>query len=176
MNAKDKKIKCVVLCAGRGTRLGAEDKPKPLYEVNGKPILFHVIDFWKQFTNDFVFVVGYEKEMVIEFVKTLPINAEFVVQKELKGIAHAIYLTKDLITERFIVVLGDCICTGNFIFPENLENGFSMFETDDVNAISNSFSVELENGVAKRLVEKPKNPKTNLCGMGFYFFTKEVFD
>jgi len=176
MSFQNKPMKCVILCAGKGTRLGAENTPKPLYKIKGKPILYYIIKFWKKFTNDFIFVVGYKKEMIIDFVKKLPINAEYVEQKELKGIAHATHLTKYKVTERFIVVLGDCICSGNFIFPKKMENGFGMIKTNDINTIRNSFSVEVENGVAKKLIEKPSEPKTNLCGMGFYFFTKKVFE
>jgi dTDP-glucose pyrophosphorylase len=190
-------LKCIVLCAGRGSRTKSsftlkwnklwdfgtlkfysnlKQKPKTLFKILDKPMLYWITNFWKQYTNDFIFVVGYKKEKIIEYVKTLPINATFVEQKELKGIAHAIHQTKSHAGEIFIVTLGDCICKGKFNFPENMEQGVGVWKTGNINDIKRSFSVEHKDGIIYRVVEKPQNPPNNLCGMGFYFFNKKVFD
>jgi len=78
-----------------------------MVEVNRKPILKYVIDYWKEYVSEFIFVVGYKKEQVIDYVSNLNINYKFVEQNKLRGIADAIYKTKDLIIDDFIVVLGD---------------------------------------------------------------------
>jgi len=170
--------KCIVLCAGKGTRLIPEtlNVPKPMLLYGGKPIIEHVIDYWKQFTSDFIFIVGYKKEILIDFVKKLPINSEFIEQKELKGIAHAVSLAKDAVSGNFIVVLGDCLCKGKFTFPENMELGFGVWKTENEDDIKRSFSVEVKDNLVVKVVEKPKEIINNLCGMGFYFFNKKVFD
>jgi len=171
-------VKCVVLCAGKGTRLIPEtfNVPKPMLLFEGKPVIEHVINYWKQFTSDFIFIVGYKKEILIDFVKKLPINSEFIEQKELKGIAHAISLAKDSVSDNFIVVLGDCICKGEFDFPENMVQGFGVWKTENEDDIKRSFSVEVKDNLVINVVEKPKEIINNLCGMGFYFFNKNVFD
>ena len=45
-------IKCVVVCGGKGTRLFPETLtlPKSMLFFEGKPIIEHVIDYWKEFT------------------------------------------------------------------------------------------------------------------------------
>ena len=40
-------MKCIIPCAGRGTRMGL-DKPKVLLRVNGVPILGHIIKQWAE--------------------------------------------------------------------------------------------------------------------------------
>ena len=170
--------KCVVLCAGRGRRLlpASIEKPKVMIEIKDKPILSYVIDYWKNFTNDFIFIVKFKKEQIIAFVEKLPINSQFVEQKEFKGIADAVSYVKDKVSDRFIVVLGDCICRGNFAFPEDMEQGVGVWKTDNVEDIRQSYSIKIKNNLISEVEEKPKKVFNNLCGMGFYFFNKRVFD
>ena len=61
-------VKCVILCGGRGTRFLplSLKKQKGMIEVNGKPILWHVIEYWRQFTNDFIFVVNTKRLVFID--------------------------------------------------------------------------------------------------------------
>jgi glucose-1-phosphate thymidylyltransferase len=62
-------MKAVVLAAGKGTRLRplTEDKPKVLVEVDDRPILADVFDTLIDVgINEFVVVVGYLKERIIE--------------------------------------------------------------------------------------------------------------
>jgi len=171
----NKKIKCVVLCAGKGTRLNEPELPKSMVLIKDKPILHYIVDYWKSFTNNFIFVVGYKKEKIIEYVKNLDINYEFIEQKELKGIGYAVSLVENYVNEKFIVVLGDCLCKGKFNFPKNMEQGIGVWETNNVEDIKRSYSVEIENDKVIKVVEKPKVIVNNLCGMGFYFFDKIVF-
>lgn len=173
-----KDLKCVVLCAGEGTRMvpNSLEKPKVMIQIKNKPILSYVIDYWKRYTNDFIFVVGYKKEYVIEFARQLPINSQFVEQKELKGIADAVLYAKNLVSDRFILVLGDCICNGNLNFPKDMEQAVGVWETNNVEDIKRSYSIKIQRDFVCEVKEKPKKVFNNLCGMGYYFFNKRVFD
>jgi len=174
----DKDLKCVVLCAGKGTRIlpYSKDVPKVMLELDSRPILSYVIDYWKQFINDFIFVVGFKKEQVIDYVKKLTIHSAFVEQKELRGIADAVNHIKNNVSGNFILVLGDCLCEGMFNFPEKMELGVGVWETSNFEDIKRSYTIEITNDVINRVVEKPKEVPNNLCGMGFYFFNPKVFD
>ncbi len=175
---KDKDLKCVVLCAGKGIRIlpHSEEIPKVMLQLNEKPIIGHVIDYWKKYTNDFIFIVGYRKEQVINYVKKLPINSTFVEQKNIRGIADAISHVENLVSENFIVVLGDCICDGSFNFSKEMEQGVGVWETKNLNDIKQSYSIELEEKFLNKVVEKPIEIPNNCCGMGFYFFNNKVFE
>jgi glucose-1-phosphate cytidylyltransferase len=63
-------IPVVILCGGRGTRLQAQSPaiPKPLVEIGGLPIVWHVIQIYAaQGFGDFVLATGYRRELVEEF-------------------------------------------------------------------------------------------------------------
>jgi len=170
-------MKCIILCAGKGTRIYpySEKISKVMVEVNGKPLLEYVIDYWKKFTNDFIFIVGFKKQQIIEYVQTLDIKAEFIEQKQLKGIADAIYLVKNHVTDDFVVVLGDCFYNGTFNVPQTLKLGIGVYETKNHSMTRLNYSIELENALITRVVEKPTYIPNDYCGMGVYFFDSRVF-
>jgi dTDP-glucose pyrophosphorylase len=172
-------LKCIVLSAGRGRRLNADsdDPPKVLHRVKGRPILEHVVNYWKRYTQDFIFVVHYKKEDVIDLIQRLPVRSNWVEQKELRGIADALTYAAPYVSERLILVLGDCLCDGQFLLPEEMRQGIAIWETEDADAIRRSYSVEInsETGLVERVVEKPKTLPNKWCGLGYYFFDRRVF-
>lgn len=172
-------LKCVILAAGKGSRLLTltENNPKPMVNVAEKPILDHVINYWKQYTNDFVFVVNYRKDKIIDYVKKFKgIKYQFVVQEELRGIAHALLAVEKVASDKFIVVLGDCICKGEFNFSSDIEQGVGVWETNNIKDIKNSYAVKVASNLVHGVKEKPKKVYNNLCGLGFYFFDKRIFN
>jgi glucose-1-phosphate cytidylyltransferase len=64
------KPKVVILCGGKGTRMQEETefKPKPLVEVGGRPILWHIMKIYSHYGfNDFVLCLGYRGYMIKDF-------------------------------------------------------------------------------------------------------------
>jgi glucose-1-phosphate cytidylyltransferase len=62
----------VILCGGRGTRLQEHTAtiPKPLVEIGGRPILWHVMDIYaRQGFSRFVLCLGYKRELIEDFVR-----------------------------------------------------------------------------------------------------------
>lgn len=173
-----KKTKCVVLCGGKGTRLlpATADKQKTMIEVAGKSILGHIVDYWSNYANDFIFVVHHKKEEIINYVKTLPIRSGFVELDELKSLTHGLKSAEKLLPGNFIVVLGDCLVKGDFHFPPNMRQGIGVWKTNVEDDIKKSYSVEVDRNIARKLVEKPKELINDLCGMGCYFFNHKIFD
>lgn len=65
-------IKVVILCGGKGTRLREETafKPKPLVEIGGKPILWHIMKIYSHYGfKNFVLCLGYKGDMIREYFK-----------------------------------------------------------------------------------------------------------
>ncbi|MBS0649712.1 MAG: NTP transferase domain-containing protein, partial [Verrucomicrobia bacterium] len=63
-------MEAIVLAGGLGTRLRSvcADRPKPMADVNGKPFLYHLMQYWKgQGVSHFILSVGYLHEKVIEY-------------------------------------------------------------------------------------------------------------
>jgi glucose-1-phosphate cytidylyltransferase len=63
-------MKTVILCGGKGTRMREETefKPKPLVEIGGMPILWHIMKIYSQYGfNDFVLCLGYKGNMIKDY-------------------------------------------------------------------------------------------------------------
>src|SRR3989344_6685246 len=63
-------MKVVILCGGKGTRLREETqfKPKPLVEVGGMPLLWHIMKIYSHYGyKDFVLCLGYKGEMIKDY-------------------------------------------------------------------------------------------------------------
>ena len=63
-------MKAVILAGGLGTRLSEEThlKPKPMVEVGGKPILWHILKIYSHFgINEFVICCGYKGYLIKEY-------------------------------------------------------------------------------------------------------------
>jgi len=63
-------MKCVILAGGLGTRLSEETslRPKPMVEIGGKPILWHVMKIYSSYgINDFIICAGYKGYLIKEY-------------------------------------------------------------------------------------------------------------
>ena len=68
-------MRTLILCGGKGTRAYPQtlELPKPLLEVDGRPVLGHVMEIYaRQGFTDFVLAAGFKVEQIEEFAKTLP--------------------------------------------------------------------------------------------------------
>lgn len=66
----EKKMKVAILCGGLGTRLSEETelRPKPMVEIGGKPILWHIMKTYSHYGfNEFVLCLGYKGFMIKEW-------------------------------------------------------------------------------------------------------------
>ena len=63
-------MKCVILAGGYGTRISEEShlKPKPMIEIGGKPILWHIMKIYSAYKiDDFIICLGYKGEKIKEY-------------------------------------------------------------------------------------------------------------
>ncbi len=63
-------MKAVILAGGFGTRLSEETgvRPKPMVEIGGKPILWHIMNIYSAYgINEFIIAVGYKAEIIKEY-------------------------------------------------------------------------------------------------------------
>jgi len=73
-------IRTIILCGGRGARMGCEDLPKPMFAVGRKPILWHIMRIYSHYGfSDFILSMGFRKNKIEGyFKKTKEWNIEFV--------------------------------------------------------------------------------------------------
>jgi glucose-1-phosphate cytidylyltransferase len=63
-------MKTIILCGGTGTRMKEETefKPKPLVEIGGRPILWHIMKIYSHYGyNDFILALGYKSSMIKDY-------------------------------------------------------------------------------------------------------------
>ena len=106
-------MKVVVLCGGKGTRLGMKDRPKPMVPVAGTPLLEHLVRGAKSsgFT-DFVFLNGHLAEVIEAYFgngTAFGVHIEHVRESGALGTAGAVRDAKHLLNEPFIVLYGDVL-------------------------------------------------------------------
>jgi len=165
-------MKAIIPAAGLGTRLRPHtfSAPKPLLEVAGKPILAHILDELVSLDADEVtFIVHYFGDAIEKWVRdNYKLKANFIDQKEMRGLCHAISLAKPIHKdhESVLIILGDTIFSANLAPVLKLkENAIAVKEVDDPRRFG---IVELKGDVVTRLIEKPENPPTNLAIVGIY--------
>lgn len=171
------KIKNVVIpCAGSGERLAAHCRHKCLLDVNGKPLLRHVIDFWKDSCEQFILIVRGEHKPVREAMDNMNVPYKAVIQEKPDGIANAVLRAKDCIQGEMLVVLGDCLIAGTFLFDENIFPGIGIWQKPVDGAVSSNYGALVKDGKVIAVEEKPSRVQNYHCGMGVYFFNEDVFN
>ncbi len=166
-------MRAIIPVAGFGTRLKPHTltHPKVLLNVGGKPIISHIVEkLIEQNITEATFFVGYLGEKIEEYISsTFPqIKAEYVVQKELLGLGHAIHqAAKTFNDEEILIILGDTVFDVDLSQITRLET--SSLGVKFVEDPRRFGVVEIKNGFVSKLIEKPKNPTTNLALVGLYF-------
>lgn len=169
-------MKVIIPLAGYGTRLRPHTytKPKPLINVAGKPVLAHILDKLSVLDiSEYIFVVGYLGDQIAEFIENdydLPAPATYVVQEEMLGQSHAIYLTKDHLNEEPVfIVFGDHIFETEFDRIKNPTSDAVIYvkQVDDPRKYGVVMLNEQEHVI--NFVEKAEEPPTDLAIIGLYY-------
>ncbi|KKG11858.1 glucose-1-phosphate thymidylyltransferase [Methanosarcina sp. 2.H.T.1A.6] len=175
-------MKAVVLVAGKGTRMEplTSDCPKVMLQVANKPILEHILNSAVEAgIEGFVFITGYLEEQIKAHFgdgSKWGVSIEYVQQKEQLGTANAIGYARGHVEGTFIVLNGDML-----IGQEDLKSLVTRKEeavicVKEVENPSDFGVLETENNKVVRIIEKPKNPPTNLANAGIYLFRESIFD
>jgi glucose-1-phosphate cytidylyltransferase len=76
-------MKVIIMCGGKGTRLREETsvKPKPMVEIGGRPVLWHIMSIYARFGfKDFILPLGYKGEVIKQYFHDYNIrNTDFTV-------------------------------------------------------------------------------------------------
>jgi len=180
-------LKGIILHGGHGTRLRplTHTGPKQLLPIANKPMSQYALeDLKKAGVTEIAIIIGdVYPEKVKEYYEDgskFGVNITYVYQEEPKGIAHAIRLCKDFIkNDRFIVYLGDNVLRKDLIeYTKKFQTSKSdaMILLCKVDNPQRFGIVELDGDKIKKIMEKPKNPPTNLAVIGIYFLSPKIFD
>ena len=198
-------MKVILLCGGYGTRIGEETqlKPKPMVEIGGKPILWHIMKiFEKHNMQDFHLALGYKADFIKDyFLKYNSLNNDFSVNLKSGKIEF-----NDIIEENWNINLTDTglnTMTGGRLLrlKENFKNEetFMLTYGDGVSNVDLTRLLKFHKSHGKiatvtavrppvrfgeliiydnkveEFTEKPQAGKGWING-GFFVFNKEIFN
>jgi glucose-1-phosphate thymidylyltransferase len=180
-------VRGLVIAGGRGTRLRplTHTSAKQLIPVANKPVIFYPLEDLAAagVTEVGIIVAPHSRTEIEEAVgdgSRFGLRITYISQAEPLGIAHAVLTARDWIgDEPFVAYLGDNVLGGG------VRTLVDEFERDGPNASillttidhPEAFGVaELDGERVVRLVEKPKQPPSNLALVGVYLFDHHIFE
>lgn len=108
-------MKVIILAGGLGTRISeeTETKPKPMVEIGGKPIIWHLMSiFAKQGFKDFILALGYKQEIARSWVNNFKNEDNWNIDSLDTGLdtqtgGRILKCMSQYSDQRFIVTYGD---------------------------------------------------------------------
>jgi len=179
-------MKGIILHGGHGTRLRplTHTGPKQLLPIANKPMSQYGLEALRNagITEIAIIVGGIGSEKVREYYddgSKFGVKITYIEQDFPKGIAHAISLCEDFIgNDKFLTFLGDNILL------DDISKYTEKFKKSDADASIVLCEVDnpkrfgianIKDGVITKIVEKPKEPTSNLAVIGVYFLTPKIF-
>jgi NDP-sugar pyrophosphorylase family protein len=180
--------KAVLLAAGKGTRMRelTNELPKPMIEVQGKPILLHIVEGLRAAgVTHFLIVVGYRADVVRDFFgdgSKLGVSVEYETQVVQDGTGRVVELAKSFAgTDPFILSYGDIL-----VDPTNYERLVALDSAEALISVKHNPGEIAKGGavfVNERfemtdLREKPQpgEPTSPWYNAGVYSFRPSIFD
>lgn len=181
-------MQAVILAAGLGTRMGelTKDTPKPLLKVKSKDeyvtILSHNLNSLPVEIDEVILIVGYLKEQIMEYLKKdigstwHQKNIIYKEQKVPKGTADALFQAKDILKDRFLVLMGDDLYDKQDLAElVRHDLGILVWEMLEDNLESQAAIVKIEEGLLAGITERQPVRKGVLLNTGAYILNTDIF-
>lgn len=180
-------MKGILLHGGHGTRLRplTHTGPKQLLPIANKPMSEYCIESMRDAGVKEIAIIigGVGTNKVREYYgdgSKFGVKITYIEQDEPRGIAHAVKLCKSFVgKDRFLVFLGDNIIQKSVSeYAKNFESSDSAASIllCEVENPTRFGIADVKDGKIIKIMEKPKNPPTNLAVTGIYFLTPIIFD
>ncbi len=141
-----KKLAAIILAAGKGKRMKS-DLPKVLHQLDGRPMICHLLDTITSLEPyKIVVVVGFKGELVAEEIKNY--KTEIVWQKELLGTGHAVMMAED----NFADYKGDILVAAGdapFLSHDSIKKLFQIHTQNGASATCLSTSMKDPTGYGR---------------------------
>lgn len=172
-------MKVVILAAGEGKRMMplTLKTPKPLLKVNGKPIIEYVLESFPPEIEEVIIAIRYRGEQIKKHIgkKNRHMKIRYVLGSH-KGTAYSFLAAKKYLkNERFLVVYGDDL-PHSVDIKNCLAKDLSILVYKPKNPSACGMAYLRKDGTIRRIIEKPKKPKSNLAVSGLMVLNTDIFD
>ena len=172
-------MRALVLCAGMGTRLGSltEERPKPLLEAGGRPLLFWILEgLASAGVHEVLINLHFRGEAIRQAVgdgSQFGLRVYYVQETELLGTAGTVRENRVFLAEQgsFLVHYGDVVHRGDLrgLIAWHHDHGALATLALHQRALSNSHVTLSAQGVITSFVERPDEKTRSLLGSGLVF-------
>jgi bifunctional UDP-N-acetylglucosamine pyrophosphorylase/glucosamine-1-phosphate N-acetyltransferase len=172
-------MQCVILAAGKGTRLRplTDATPKQLVMVQGRPLLDHIVEALPSAVDEIIMVTGYLEEQIKAHCgdKYMGRKMTYFTQATPTGTAHALWLCKDVLKGRFLFMFGDDIHGANDLARvTSYSRALLAMPTKTPERFG--IVVRHPDGTVAEFVEKPVHPPSNLASTGVMVLDTHIFE
>lgn len=182
-------LQAVILCAGRGSRLGelTEELPKPMVPILGKPLLEHIIENYKASgIRKFIIPVAYKKERIIDYFgdgANLGVNITYVnstIEAETGGSFSR--CAEHLRGNDFIMQYGDVMLLGdiNTAIKEHINRDAITtalyIMREKIERFQDSNNIVVNDSDIITMYKPNSNYDANALDMGVMIMNRKVFD
>jgi len=171
-------MKLLILAAGKGTRMGelAKDIPKPMLTVHGKNLIEYKLDATPlEYISEIVLVVGYLQEVIRSYFGDSYKGVRITyVEDTIQGTGKAVWNAKDVLTEPFLVMMGDDIYHPDDVAMIMRTKGGILL--DRVKKETKSGKVIIQNHAIVDIVEGALLQPGEPINAALYHLTPEIFN
>jgi len=170
--------KAVILAAGLGTRLGklTEETPKGLLKVAGREILYRITRILQELgVKEFIIITNPKYGGKFrEFAKKNGFNAQIIINEyPEKGNGYSLYLAKNYVNGKFILVMSDHIYEKAFLERAVKGEGLIVDKTPKYTSIEEATKVKIKDNHVENIGKHLKD--FDAVDTGFFVLTPEIF-
>lgn len=190
-------MKVVIMAGGKGTRISsvANDIPKPMIRIGGKPVLEREIECLKaQGFTDIIITVSHLGQIIIDYFgdgtkispstgKTFGVNIEYYFEKEPLGNAGALFKIKDKLSDDFLLLNADAVFDINFNrfveFHKSQGGLVTLFTHPNSHPYDSGLIISDDEGTVQQWLSKEdKRPEfyKNRVNAGLHVISKKILD
>ena len=173
-------MKAVILAAGEGVRMRPLTLkiPKPLLEVAGKPLIYHLVKNLPEKITELIVVHGYLGEQIVKYCgeEFLGRKVTYVRQPEKKGTYNALELARPHLGDGSFAILYSDDLFDKETFEEFVKYDLAAIAAEVPNPQRYGVATLNGDGSLKEIFEKAENPPSNLALVGGFILNSLIFN
>ncbi len=169
----------VILSAGKGIRMAplTYEIPKPMLKVNGKSLIEHKIEQLPDSIDEVVLTVGHLGQQIRDYFGDSFAGRKitYVQQDDLNGTGGAVFAARDVLGDRFMVMMGDDLYDKQDVDAMLRQDWAILVKKSTAAFRGGDISLDADGNFSK-IIEGPHEAGDHLVNAAMYTLGKEIFD